>query len=198
MSFTILRFQKGMLSVRKCRPSLLPSSPHLLYNHLAISSETKRFCILMNLGPFHTEVCVNMCCPACMRSDSIPIVKSPECHPQCPAFTLITGTPIRHGPKRTTDLLLSKCIPAGWLNPTVQFSWKEVILAIGKIPQITLLQLKGRHPSSPKYSLPTSPNAEDRHSGFLGAEVAQVSLQPCSPKHRGFPLTQAALGWGFY
>lgn len=81
----------------------------------------------------------------------------------------------------------------------MQFSWKEVILAIGKIPQIILPQLKGRYPSPPpKYSLPTSSNARDRRGGFLGAEVAQVSLQPHSPKHQGFPLTQAASGWGFY
>lgn len=133
----VLRFQKGMQSLGRCKPSLLPPSPHLLYNYLVISSERKCFCILITLCALHIEVCVNTRHPVhmrrseCMRSSSI----SSQC-PWVPFSALlsaqITGTPIRRGLGKPQ---IYYCIPAGWLHPIVHFSWKEVTLARGKIPQ---------------------------------------------------------------
>lgn len=96
----ILRFQIEMLSVGKWKPFLLPPSPHLLHNDLGISLEVKHFCAWMNLGPFNTEVYVNMCHPECMRSSSIPRVKCPGVPFTMPSFHPITGTPSRHGSKK--------------------------------------------------------------------------------------------------
>lgn len=104
---------------------------------------------------------------------------APECHSQCPAFTHLLVLLAGMDPRRTTDLLLSKCILAGWLNPTVHFSWKEITLARDKIPQITLPQFKGRHPfPPPKYSLHTSFKARDRCGGLLGAKGSRGAYSP--------------------
>lgn len=124
----------------------------------------------MNLCPFHTEVIVNMCRPVCMRR-SVCTKSNSTARVRCP--WLLFTKPNFH--PRSQDLLsvvdpenhrslVSTCIPTGWLNTTVQFSWIEVTLARDKMPQITLPQFKGRHPSlPPRFSLLTSSNANDKH-----------------------------------
>lgn len=113
-----------------------------------------------------------MCQPVCAGRSVCKVQLHPESEmPQRAISPQIPGPPIRHEPTKPTDLLLDKCIPKGWLNPTVHLSWKEVTLAKGKeITTNNTAWFKGRHPFPPMCSLHTVSNARDKRAGVPGAK----------------------------
>lgn len=97
------------------------------------------------------------------------------------------------------DLLLSKCIPTGWLNPTGYFSWKRVALARGKTPHLTRPPFKGRCPfPAPNIPFTLYPRQRTNVACLLGAEVGTDEPASLLSEAWGLPLTQATMGWGFY